>query len=328
MAKPSIDMPRLDISASDLAVIAGKSRWTHPWTLLEPMLRKTNPDRHSVFVQRHPMAPSDPNLNDYLQTCQEPLKSFVSEYVSIASACAKNPRLIADQIEALPGWIATQGIPAEQRETLSRLMAGEIRCAYGKSAEDSYLTLLESCPMLPDTAWQRSQLNRSCVIRFHSTDFEVQLWGTPDMLSREPSVVVEVKSRIGTRLKPEATTRAMVQTDAYLWTHDAGTAYLAEFVYDDTCIDNEMTMLRGSTQIDSCRMRPVGASQIYTLGSTQVTCRTRADADAAFRDQYGPKLLNFCRVFDAFANDEAWQASFAQAENKEVWYESACKLFR
>ncbi len=326
MAEPPIDMPKLDISASDLAVIAGKSKWAHPWTLLEPMLRKINPDRHSVFVRKHPMAPSDPNLRDYLKTCQEPLKSLVSEYVGEASTYARTPQLTADQIEALPGWIARQGLPAGQRDTLSRLMADEIRCAYGKIAEDSYVTLLESCPMFPDTTWQRSELKRACVIKFHLTDFEVQLWGTPDMLSRDSSVVVEVKSRIGTRLKPEATARALVQTDAYLWTHDARTAYLAEFVYEDTAY-NEMTMLRWGKVIDSCKIRPVGSSQIYTVGSTQVTCRTRADADAAFRDLYGPKLLAFCKVFDAFANEDAWQASFAKAVDKVVWYEQACKCF-
>ena len=166
MANPSIDMPRIEISASDLAVLAGKSRWTHPWTLLEPMLRRMDPDRHSVFVRSYPMAPPDPRLDDYLRTCQEPLRSLVSEYVSIACACAKNPRLIADQIEALPRWFDTQEVPEGQRETLSRLMAGEIRCAYGKTAEDNYITLLESCPIMPDAVWQRSHLNRSCVITF------------------------------------------------------------------------------------------------------------------------------------------------------------------
>ena len=328
MAEPPIDMPKLDISASDLAVIAGKSKWAHPWTLLEPMLRNTDPDRHSVFVRRHPMAPSDPRLDDYLQTCQEPLKSSVKEYVGIASACAKNPRLIDDQIGALPRWIAEQKVPAGQRETLSRLMAGEIRCAYGKHAEDTYTTLLESCPMLPETVWQKSHLKKSCVITFLPSDHEVQIWGTPDMMSQDSSVVVEVKSRIGSRLKHEATGRAVVQTDAYLWTHDAQTAFLAEFVYDATSTDNEMTMLRCGKIIDSCLMKPVGANQIYTTGSTQVTCRTRADADDAFKTLYGPKLLSFCKVYHRFAVDEAWQTAFAEAENKEAWYDRACELLR
>lgn len=328
MAKQPIDMPRTEISASDLAIIAGNSRFTHAWDLLEPVLKATFPDRHRLFVQRHPMAPSDPRLDEYLQTCQEPLKSLVKQYVSIARNCAQSPQLVADQIEAVPEWIARQNLDAEQGSMLSRLMATEIRCAYGKIAENSYLTLLEACPILPDTDWQRSHLNRFCVIAFSSTDHEVKLWGTPDMVSEKASVVVEIKSRVGSRLKRDATSRAIVQTDAYLWTHDAQTAYLAEFVYCAGSAHNEVTLLRGGAKIDGCVMRPSGSDQVYTQGSTQVTCRTRADADSAFRTVYGPRLLSFCRVFHKFAVDEAWQTAFAEATDKEEWYVAACKTFR
>ena len=50
---------------------------------------------------------------------------------------------------------------------------------------------------------------------------------------------------------------AVVQTYAYLWTHDAQTAFLAEFVYRSGSAYNEVTMLRGSAKIDSCVMKPI-----------------------------------------------------------------------
>ena len=299
-------MTRVEISATDIAVIIGLDPYRHPSELIPKIWHQLN--RISYLS-----ATAQPLKPDAKITLNAKAPSFISQSTiqeMITEASSKIDLKGSEKPRQVVHTIKTECLSSMQEEEKFDMMQRikkELYTSFGKFFEYNTIVLFSIlahmsslCFISPkDTNAIKMEKKKTCLRKsyvIHAEDINVHITGTPDAVSTSENAVVEVKNRVNKYSRYRNSSGDRVQLHVYMKTHAAKHGYLVEhFRFKSTELLVSWRVCKGKSYCDAYKRRYI-LDDTQSTGRMQISYISREDSEYFWKQTIEPGIKRFFSV--------------------------------